>query len=195
MKNFLLIIFSLIFSFYNSYSQEIIKLYPVKAIIIKNDTLPIINLQKIEIISSPIIKNKKKWRRYTRLVRNVKKVYPYAKLAGIKLQEYNVLLKNAENEKQRRKLMKKAEKELEEKYGRELRKLTFSQGKILMKLLDRETKHTSYELVKDLRGKFVVFFWQGFARIFGYNLKAKYDPLNKDKDIELIVLMIERGKI
>lgn len=195
MKKITFILFILIINIYYPYSQEIKKYYPVKATIIKNDTIPIIILPKIDIVSTPIIRNKREWRRYIRLVRNVKKVYPYAKLASIKLQEYDVLLKNAKNEKQRRKLMRKAEKEIEDRYGNELRKLTFSQGKILMKLLDRETQHTSYELVEDLRGKFVVFFWQGIARIFGYNLKIKYDPLKKDKDIELIVLMIERGKI
>lgn len=195
MKKITFILFILIINIYYSYSQEIKKHYPVKAKIINNDTIPIIILPKIDIVSTPIIRNKREWRRYIRLVRNVKKVYPYAKLASIKLQEYDVLLKNAKNEKQKRKLMRKAEKEIEDRYGNELRKLTFSQGKILMKLLDRETQHTSYELVEDLRGKFAVFFWQGIARIFGYNLKVKYDPLKKDKDIELIVLMIERGTI
>ena len=91
--------------------------------------------------------------------------------------------------------MKTAEKEIKEEYGEELKDLTFSQGKILIKLLDRETGNTSFELVQDLRGKFTAFWYQAFARIWGYNLKVKYDPEGEDKEIEDIVVMIENGSI
>ncbi|RLD53296.1 MAG: DUF4294 domain-containing protein, partial [Bacteroidetes bacterium] len=64
-----------------------------------------------------------------------------------------------------------------------------------IKLVDRETGESSYALVQELRGKFTAFFWQTFARLFGYNLKIKYDPLGEDKDIENIVVMIEQGLI
>lgn len=195
MKKITFILFLLIINICFASAQEVKKYYTVKAKIHNQDTLRIINLERFNVVSTPLIRNKKQWRRYVRLVRNVKKVYPYAKLASLKLEEYSVLLRDAKTEKQRRKLMKKAEKEINDNYGGELRKLNFTQGKILMKLLDRETQHTSYELVKELRGKFSVFLWQGLARLFGYNLKVKYDPLDKDKDIELIVLMIERGTI
>jgi len=73
--------------------------------------------------------------------------------------------------------------------------MTFSQGKILIKLVDRETGNSSYELVKELRGAFSAFFYQAFARIFGFNLKIKYDPEGEDREIETIVKMIETGQI
>jgi hypothetical protein len=91
--------------------------------------------------------------------------------------------------------MKQAEEEIEAEYGQELRDLTISQGKILIKLIDRETGNSSYDLVADLRGEFRAVFYQAFARIFGYNLKIKYDPEGEDKDIELIVRMIENGQL
>ena len=91
--------------------------------------------------------------------------------------------------------MKQAEDELKEEYGEDLKKLTFSQGKILIKLVSRETGNSSYELVQDFRGRFVAFWWQAFAKIFGHNLKMDYDPEGEDREIELIVLMIENGQL
>ena len=134
-------------------------------------------------------------RKHSRLIHNVKRAYPYAKLAGIKLREYEVVLKNASSDKERRQLMKQAERELKDEFEDDLKNLTFKQGIILIKLVDRETGDSSYELVQELRGKFVAFFWQTFARLFGYNLKVKYDPEGEDKEIEDIVVMIENGSI
>jgi len=167
----------------------------VKYKIIGNDTLPYVVIAGVEIFDFKMFKTKKQARRNTRLIKNVKKVYPWAKLAGQKLMEYEVILSEAETERQKRKIMKEVEKEIDEKYGNELRKLTFSQGRILIKLIDRETSNTSFDLVKDFRGGFVAFFYQSFARVFGYNLKTKYDPLGEDKNIETIVRMIENGVI
>jgi hypothetical protein len=128
-------------------------------------------------------------------MKNVKIVYPYARLAGIKLVEYEDTLSKAPDDKARRKIMKKVEDEVEAEYGQELRDLTVTQGKILLKLIDRETGETSYELVADLRGQFRAVFYQAFARIFGLNMKLRYDPEGEDKDIEYIVQMIESGQL
>ena len=89
--------------------------------------------------------------------------------------------------------MKQVEKELLDEYEDDLKKLTITQGRILIKLVDRETGATSYELVKELRGSFSAFFWQAFARIFGSTLKAEYDPYGEDRLIEEIVLLIDNG--
>ena len=91
--------------------------------------------------------------------------------------------------------MKQAEDDIAAQFGPELKELTFTQGKILIKLIDRETSSTSYTLVKELRGSVRAFFYQGFARLWGYNLKTKYDPKGEDELIELIVLMIENGQL
>ena len=132
-----------------------------------------------------------------RLVSNVRKVYPYAKLASAKLQEFDTLLADVSNESERRRMMKQAEQEISDQYTEELKKLTFSQGAILIRLIDRETGNTSYKLVQELRGKLRAFFYQGFARLWGYNLKTEFDPKNnkEDEEIDIIATLLERGQI
>jgi len=194
MKNAVSIFFFLFAGIYISIGQEVkYTVLPVK--IIDGDTLPFVRLKEVEVYSLKIPKRRKDQKRLTKLVKNVKLVYPYAKLAGIKLREYEEMLLNAENDKERKKIMKQAEKEINEEYGGDLRELNFSQGKILIKLIDRETGESSYGLVQELRGKFTAFWYQAFARLWGYNLKVKYDPEGEDRRIEIIVRMIERGQL
>jgi hypothetical protein len=132
-----------------------------------------------------------------RLAKNVKKVYPYAKLAGAKMQEYDSVLANVTDKTERNRLMKQAEKEITDQYTAELKDLTITQGLILVRLIDRETGSTSYQVVQELRGKVRAFFYQGFARLWGYNLKTEYDPHNnpEDDEIETIMTLLERGVI
>jgi hypothetical protein len=179
---------------FTHFCQEVEKII-VYARVIDGDTIPIVPLKQVYVYSFKIIESKKQARKYSRLIRNVKRVYPLAKLAGIKLKEYEEILIKATSDHERKKIMKQAEKEMKENYGGELKKLTFSQGKILIKLVNRETGNSSYDLVAELRGKFVAFFWQTFARLFGFNLKTEYDPEGEDKQIEMIVRMIENGQL
>ena len=172
--------------------KEWIVLY---ARIIEGDTMPVISLKELQVYSFRPYKSSREARRSTKLIRNVKRVYPYAKIAGIKLKEYEEILAGIEDKKERKKIMKQAEKELDEEFGDDLRNLTFSQGRILIKLVYRETGASSYDLVAELRGKFRAFFYQTFARIFGFNLKDGYDPKGEDRNIEFIVLMIEAGQL
>jgi len=193
MKKIFFIIALLIISS-SAYSQDL-KKRVVYSRIVDGDTLIIIPLNEVEIKGKRTSKNRRIIRRTNRLIRYVKKVYPYAKLAGIKLIEYDSLLRSVETESQKRKIMKRAEQEIEDEFGEDLRNLTFTQGKILLRLIDRETGNTSFELVKDLRGGFSAFFYQAFARFFGFNLKVHYDPEGKDMEIEKIVQMIDRGEL
>jgi hypothetical protein len=169
--------------------------YHCSAIVVDGDTIPVIYYDEVYIWGNKSFRNSAESRQWERLVRNVKKAYPYAKLAGIKFNEYNQKMVGITSEKVRKDMMKQAEAELEAQFGDELKDLTISQGKILLKLIDRQTSNCSYDIVKDFRGRFRAFFYQSFARIFGYNLKVKYDPLGADADIERIVLMIENGVI
>lgn len=166
----------------------------VKAKVKNGDTIPQILLPEYNVKGFAIYRSPADQRRFDKLVRNIKKVYPYARLAGIKLKEYDAMMAGL-SEKEQKKLYKRAESELKQEFGDELKALTFSQGRILLKLVDRETGTPTYHIVKELRGNFVAFFWQNLSRIFGYNLKEKYDPKGKDRDIELIVRMIEHGLI
>jgi len=167
----------------------------VYAKVVDGDTIPMIALKQLEIFSFRGIDTKREERRLSRLIRNVKAVYPYAKIAGIKFEKYSGKLEQMENKRDRKALMKQVEQEIKEDFGDDLRRMTFSQGKILIKLIDRETDNSSYEIVEEFRGAFVAFFWQAFARLFGFNLKISYDPDGGDKTIETIVLMIENGQI
>jgi hypothetical protein len=169
--------------------------YHCSAIVVDGDTIPVIYYDEIYIWGNKSFRNSAESRQWERLVRNVKKAYPYAKVAGIKFNEYNQKMANITSEKVKKDMMKQAEDELEAQFGNELKNLTISQGKILLKLIDRQTSNCSFDIVKEFRGRFRAFFYQSFARIFGYNLKVKYDPLGADADIERIVLMIENGVI
>jgi len=193
-KRFFIILLLSFFLLQTTYSQTI-NGFIARAKIVGKDTIPILELSQVTIFPPLVFKSKRAARKFGRLVRYVKKVYPYAKIAGIKYNEYNTLLVNVKGDLERKKLMKQAENDLKEEFEGELKKLTFSQGKILIKLIDRETQNTSYKLVKEFRGRVIAGLWQGFARIFSYNLKAKYDPKGKDRDIERIILMIEAGAL
>ena len=132
-----------------------------------------------------------------RLAANVKKVFPYAKLAGAKMKEYDEMLADIPSVAERHRAMKKVEEEITAQYTKDLKNLTFAQGAILIRLIDRETSHTSYQVVQEFRGKFRAFFYQGFARLWGYNLKTEYDPHTnpEDDDIETIMTLLEHGVI
>ena len=188
-----LIITFIIFRFLCFSQEQEFIFIPYK--IVGQDTLLYQELEEVEIFHFKIFKNKHEVNQNNRLIRNVKIAYPYARLAGEKLKEYEIILSKVETEHERRKILKDLEEEINEKYGDELKKLTISQGKILIKLIDRETGNTSFDLVKDLRGSFLAFFYQSFAKVFGYNLKIEYDPEGEDRNIEIIVRMIESGVI
>lgn len=194
MNKYLLIVVIILSGLHGLKAQNIDPII-VNAQIIDGDTIAIVGLAEVEIYSLTIPTSRRGKKKLTRLVKNIKKVYPWARLAGIQLRKYDEMLVAAKNERERRKIMKTAEKEINEKYSGDLKKLTFSQGKILIKLVDRETGNCSFNLVQELRGNFTAFFYQAFARIWGYNLKIKYDPEGEDKQIETIVRMIERGQI
>ena len=166
-----------------------------RTIIEDKDTMPVIYLNGVNITGHPTGNYTEEIRRWDRMVYYVKSVYPYAKLAGIKFNEYSAKIAEVKNQKEKKEMMKKAEDELKAQFGEELKRLTFNQGKVLLKLVDRETGASSYDLVVEFRGQFIAFFWQSFARLFGYNLKVKYDPLGEDADIERIVRMIENGEL
>ena len=170
-------------------------IYVVRAVVIDGDTLWVADLDEVYIFPTKKFKNRRERRRYTRLIYNVKKAYPWAKLAGEKLSEVEVHLISLKTEKEQKDYMKLVEKELLKDYKEDLKKLTITQGRILIKLVDRQTGDTSYELVKELRGNISAVFWQTLARLFGSNLKSVYDADGEDRLIEEIVVLIENGQL
>ncbi len=190
----LLLIHSVVFNIRAQYFESP-RNVSTKAIILDGDTVPIFWLKEVKIFTPVTFKCKNEAIAWTRLVRNVKKVYPYSKLAGIKMKEYNEILRNVNSKRERSRIIRKLEKELFAEFEQDLRGLTISQGKILIKLIDRETRHTTYDIIKEYRGGIMAGFWQVAGSFFGYNLKEPYDPTGKDKDIEHICILIENGKI
>lgn len=166
-----------------------------KGIIRGNDTIPLVELEEVRIYKMQDFEYLYQKRRNRRLVRNVKKAYPYAKIAGERLKELDRQLAGLYSKEEQKEYVKEAEKEIMNEFEKEVRRLTITQGIILVKLIDRETGRTSYQVIKDLKGGVTAFFWQGIARIFGNNLKAEYDPGGNDYLIEDIVRGIEAGFI
>lgn len=184
---FLLIIFSVIPT-----QAQPMRIF--RGVVVDKDTIASMSLNNIYIIGFKTGTSRREKVRKTKLIRNILKVYPYARSAAEKLQEYDNLLAGLP-EKRQKELMKQAEKDLRQQYTSELESMTFSQGIILLKLVDRETGKTTYKIVDELRGSFRAFFYQSIARLFNYNLKDNYDPKGKDKEIEHIVRLIEEGDL
>ena len=161
---------------------------------LKNESIP---MELVNVVG----KNKKSRNRYIRLERNVRKVYPYANKISELLVEYSSIIDSLEEfsgitrYQKKREIFSKIEEELISKYGHSVKKLTKSQGRILIRLVDRETNRTSYEIIKDFRNIFSAGFWQITAKVFGHNLRSIYNP-NKGEDrmIEYIINRIEKNK-
>ncbi len=166
-----------------------------RALIEDGDTLIHVPIKEIIIREPFIFKSRRQKRRYSRLARYVKKVYPYSKIVSRQMEEIHFNMHKYNTKKEKSYYLKKKEKELKKEFEGELRKLTFSQGRILIKLINRETGQTTYEIVKQLKGSLSAIFWQSIARIFHSNLKLEYDPKGDDKMIEDIVIRIENGTL
>lgn len=160
------------------------------------ETLPEIEIKEVAVVGrmqgSPR-KEQSQFRKYQRLVYNIKKVYPYSLIVRERLFKVNAELSRISDEKERKSYLKQVEKDVFGEYEDDIRDMTITQGKILLKLIYRETYNTSYELIRQYRGGINAAFWQGIARLFGTNLKSEYDPYGEDILIELIIQDIQSG--
>ena len=163
----------------------------VQGIVIDQDTVPFAYLPVVNVYASRVFKSKREQVKYTKLRRDVLKVWPYAKIAGEKFKELEKELSMTDDKRVQKALVNKTEKEIKERFENELKNLTMTQGRILIKLIDRQTGNTSYEVLQDLKGNITAFFWQSLARLFGSNLKSHYDPEGEDQEIEKIIRSIE----
>ena len=156
--------------------------------VVNGDSIPSVHILPVYVFSRPV-----DMRRYRKLVDAVKKVYPVAKIAKAKMAEMEAELCRLPTKKAQKEYIKGIYHEIKEEYTPILKKMTRTQGKVLLKLIDRETEFTAYEVLKEFRGGFVAGFWQGVSRIFGQNLKAEYDKDGEDRIIEQIVVYYEAG--
>lgn len=155
--------------------------------IVNNDTIFFTDLPEVEILE---FKNKEERNAYFLLKRRVFKVYPYALLAKSKLDEIRIALDTIPKRRKKKRYAKEVANWVKDEYADTLKKLTMTEGKILVKLIYRETNTTSYEIVKSYRGRFNAFFWQTLAKIWDNNLKTSYNPdVNReDMLIEYIII-------
>lgn len=167
----------------------------VKACIDKGDTIPFMELRTVYVYAPLRFKNKREQIRYNKLVRDVKKTLPIAKMINKTIIETYEYLETIQDKKERKRHIKRIEKGLKEQYTPMMKKLTFSQGKLLIRLVDRECNQSSYELVKAFMGPFKAGFYQTFASLFGASLKKEYDPEKEDRMTERVITLVENGQL
>lgn len=168
----------------------------VFAYIEDGDTIPQLVLPTIYIFPALKFESAKQEKFYWKTVRDVKRTLPYAKAIGSTLQRINAELEKIPDENDRKAYMKSKEDELIGQYESDMRRMTLSQGKMLIRLVDRECDQTSYELIKQYRGGVRAFFWQGFAKLFGADLKTTFDKNNKeDQIVERVIILVEAGQL
>lgn len=166
-----------------------------RAQINNGDTIAVVNLREVYIFPQRKFKNKREQAKYNKLVRDVKRTLPYAKMVYETLIETYEYIETLPTEKAKQEHLKRMEKELFAEYKPVLKKLSLSQGKLLIKLIDRECNQSSYNLVKAFLGSFRAGFWNLFAGLFGASLKTEYDPYGKDAQTEQVVILVENGLI
>lgn len=200
MKRWLYILFFLPFALaFKAYGQEQlhteIKGYKVPAIIYNGDTIPHLTLRLVYVYPELKFKNKRQERYYYKLVRDVKKTLPLAKEVRNAVIETYEYLETLPDEEAKQKHIKAVEKGLKKQYTPRMKKLTFSQGKLLIKLVDRECNQSSFQLVRAFMGPFKAGFYQTFAALFGASLKKEYHPDDEDKMIERVATLVENGQL
>lgn len=161
----------------------------------QGDSMLVLYLKDLPVYPKQKFKNKKEEEYYWRTVRNVKLTLPYAKLISETLLETYEYIETFPTTKEREDYLKAMEKSLFEQYKPVLKRFSKTQAKILIKLIQRETNQSSYDIVKAFLGGFRATFWQGFGKLFGVSLKGKYEPEKNSDDatIERIATLVERG--
>ena len=163
--------------------------------ILNGDTIPLICLKTVYIFPKEQFKNKREEKFYWKLVRDIKVAYPLSKIVFYTLLETMDYMETLPDDKAKQKHLRRMEKDLVKEYEPTIRKMTYNQGKILIKLIDRECNFSSYELIKAYRGSFTAGIWQGVAKLFRSDLKTEYDADYKDLLIERIIIKIEQGQL
>lgn len=159
------------------------------------DTFYLAHMQTIYVFPDMKFKNKKQERFYWKTVRDVKKTLPIAKVLTLEMAYADEQLAKIPEIKARKKWWRQHEKYLFRKYEHQFRRMTASQGQMLMKLMDRESDRTSYEIIKHYRGKASANFWQFIAKLFKNDLKEEYDADDKDRIVERVIYLVEMGQL
>lgn len=167
----------------------------VSRTVYEGDSITRVDFYPLRVYPPLMFKSRRSERAYYKLVRDVKRTLPLARMINQILIETYEYMQTLPEGKAREEHIKRVEKGLKEQYTPMMKKLTFSQGKLLIKLVDRECNQTSYELVKAFVGPFRAGFYQTFASMFGASLKKEYDPDADDALTERVILMVESGQL
>ena len=159
------------------------------------DSIMYMEMSNVYVYPPPSFKNKRQQVRYMRLVRNVKTVLPIAKEVNQIIIETYEYLQTLPDDESRKAHMKKVEKSIFKEYKPRMKKLTYSQGKLLIKLIYRECNSSSYDILRAFLGPVRAGFWQAFSSVFGASLRKEYEPDGVDRLTERVVLMVEAGQI
>ena len=159
------------------------------------DSIQYMEMNNVYVFPPVTFSSKKQQGAYMRLVKNVKTVLPIAKEARMIMMETAAYLETLPNQKAREEHMKRVEKSIMQEYKPRMKKLTYSQGKLLIKLIYRESHSSGYELIQAFLGPVRAGFYQAFAWAFGASLKKEYDPEGVDRLTERVVLMVEAGQL
>lgn len=205
MKRFLLIMLFALFGFVAASAQTETEYlrpednprnrYYMYVLVEGGDTISLVQLRDVNIFARKKFKNERQRQEYAKLVRDVRKVYPYARLVSQSIIETYEYMETLPDEKTKQKHLEAVQKWMMDEYKPKMKKMTKTQGKILIKLIDRECNTPSYNIVKALVGSFKAGVYNLFAGMFGNSLKTEYDPMGKDREIEEIVIQIEDGSI
>lgn len=161
----------------------------------EGDSIQYMEMNNVYVYPQLIFKNRKQAESYMRLVKNVKKVLPIAKEARMILMETTEYLETLPDQQSKDEHIKRVEEDIFRTYKPKMKKLTYSQGKLLIKLIDRECHSTGYDMIKAFMGPLRAGFWQVFAWGFGASLKKEYDAQGVDRLTERVILMVESGQI
>ena len=159
------------------------------------DSIQYMEMNNVYVYPPVVFSSKKQAAAYMRLVKNVKTVLPIAKEANAIMMETAEYLETLPNKKAKEEHMKRVEQSIMNQYKPRMKKLTYSQGKLLIKLIYRESHSSSYELIQAFLGPVRVGFYQAFAWVFGASLKKEYDPEGIDRLTERVVLLVEAGQL
>jgi len=174
---------------------SLVPMVKVGKVLVGGDSVQYMELQDIIVAPEPTFKTKRQQKAYVRLVRNVKKVLPIAKQVRVMLIETAEYLETLSSKREKEAHMKKVEAAIVAEYKPKMKKLTFAQGKLLIKLVDRECNSTAYEAMQAFIGPVRSGMWQAFAWMFGASLKKGYHPESVDRLTERVVLMVESGQL
>ena len=171
------------------------RLYLAGIVEFEGEEVPWYQIAPVYIFPKLIFANEAEARRYYQIANNIKKVYPIAVDIARDVRIHTEHLDSLEEKRDRDQYMKKMEKELKQKYTPRCKKLTLTQGKLLIKLVDRQCEQTAFRLVRSYMGSFKATFYNTFASIFGASLKKEYDPEVDDRITERCILLIESGQM